>query len=73
MNKPLVDIDRLSRDERFRLLEDLWESLRRSPADVPLTDEQRGELDRRLDDLEEEGPVGIPWEEVVQRIRGGKA
>ena len=26
-------------------------------------------LDRRLDDLEVEGPVGIPWEEVLSRIR----
>ena len=44
-----------------------------SPADVPMNDEQRAELDRRLDDLEEEGPVGIPWQEVVHRIKGGKA
>ena len=26
-------------------------------------------LDRRLDDLEAEGPVGIPWDEVLSRIR----
>jgi putative addiction module component (TIGR02574 family) len=30
---------------------------------------QRAELDRRLDDLEREGPVGIPWDEVLSRIR----
>src|SRR5438309_11588340 len=26
-------------------------------------------LERRLDDLEAEGPVGIPWDEVLSRIR----
>src|SRR5947208_14116390 len=26
-------------------------------------------LDRRLDELEAEGPVGIPWDEVLSRIR----
>jgi Putative addiction module component len=31
---------------------------------VPLTKPQRDELDRRLDELDREGPVGIPWEEV---------
>jgi putative addiction module component (TIGR02574 family) len=36
---------------------------------VPLTAAQRAELDRRLDDLEREGPVGIPWDEVARRIQ----
>ena len=33
-----------------------------------LTEAQRAELDRRLDELEVEGPVGIPWDEVLSRI-----
>jgi putative addiction module component (TIGR02574 family) len=60
----------MSREERLRLLEELWESLSRSPAEVPVTEAQRAELDRRLDELEEEGPVGIPWDDVVRRIKG---
>ena len=36
---------------------------------IPLTSAQREELDRRLDELESEGPVGIPWEDVLRRIR----
>ena len=39
------------------------------PGNVPLTDAQRQELDRRLDDLERSGPEGIPWDEVLQQIR----
>ncbi|MGH7389041.1 MAG: addiction module protein [Candidatus Rokuibacteriota bacterium] len=40
-----------------------------TPQAVPLTEARRAELDRRLDDLDREGPVGIPWEEVLSRIR----
>ena len=73
MSKPALDIHQMSTDERLQLLEDLWESLRRSPADVPFTEVQRVELDRRLDELDRDGPVGIPWEEVLRRIKGGSA
>ena len=66
MSEPAVDITRLSPAERLRLLEQLWDSL--SDDDVPLTAAQRRELDRRLDDLEREGPRGIPWDEVLDRL-----
>ena len=70
MSPPAIDIESLTTDERLRLLEQVWESLRQRPTEVPLTDAQREELDRRLDDLDREGPVGIPWEEVQRRIVG---
>lgn len=66
---PTIDIAKLSAEERLRLLEDVWESLSATPAAIPLTDAQREELDRRLNDLDRDGPVGIPWEEVLRRIR----
>ena len=67
--KPTLNIDDLSIQERLQLLEQLWDSLRETPGAVPLTDAQREELDRRLDDLERSGPAGIPWEEVLRQIR----
>jgi len=69
MGKPAPDIAALTLDERLSLLEQLWDSLATQPEAVPLTNAQRTELDRRLDDLENEGPVGIPWDEVLSRIR----
>lgn len=63
-----IDIATLSPEERLKLLEQLWDSLSSSPSAVPLTTPQREELDRRLDELDREGPVGIPWEEVHRRI-----
>ena len=62
-----VDIKNLNPEERLALLGDIWDSL--DPEDIPLTDAQRAELDRRLDDLEQDQCLGIPWEEVLQRIR----
>jgi putative addiction module component (TIGR02574 family) len=62
-----IDIAKLSPEERLELLEQLWDSL--SAEAIPLTDAQHHELDRRLDELDQEGPVGIPWNEVFDRIR----
>jgi len=66
-------IEALSPQERLDLLEQLWDSLSRTPASVPLTDPQRVELDRRLDALDEDVSqgrgLGVPWDEVVRQIR----
>lgn len=70
MSKPGLDVASLTPEERLDLLEELWDSLAATPMAIPLTEGQRAELDRRLDDLEREGPVGIPWDEVLGRIRG---
>jgi putative addiction module component (TIGR02574 family) len=69
MSKPELDIAAMTAEERLSLLEELWDSLTTTPESIPLTAAQREELDRRLDDLEAEGPVGIPWDEVLSRIR----
>jgi len=50
-------------------MDEIWESLSRSADAFPLTKAQREELDRRLDDLESEGPSGIPWDQMMHRIR----
>jgi putative addiction module component (TIGR02574 family) len=67
MSHSNIDIKSLSPQERLALLEEIWDSL--EPEDVPVTDAQRRELDRRLDDLERDGDLGIPWGEVLRQIR----
>ena len=69
MSKPALNIDDLTPEERLRLIEELWDSLNEMLGTVPLTNAQREELDRRLDDLERSGPEGIPWDQVLQQIR----
>lgn len=69
MSKSALNIHDLTPEERLRLIEELWDSLTEKPEAVPLTDAQREELDRRLDDLERSSPAGIPWDDVLQQIR----
>jgi putative addiction module component (TIGR02574 family) len=69
MGNTAFDILRLSRDEQLDLLDQLWETLGRDPEVLPLSDFQREELDRRLDELEAEGPKGLSWDDVVHQIR----
>jgi len=70
MSKRGLDIASLTPEGRLDLVEELWDRLGAAPEAIPLTETQRAELDRRLDDLEREGPIGIPRDEVLGRIRG---
>lgn len=63
-----VDIAGLSRDERLQLLEELWESLSSDPDALPLTASQKQELDRRVAELDRNGPTGISWEEAKDQL-----
>ena len=63
-----IDIKDLTVEQRLALIEDIWESL--TPEDVPVTDAQRSELDRRLRAHEENPGEYIAWEELRQRIIG---
>ena len=67
MRNQECDFSRLSIAERIELAEDLWDSIPES-ADIPLTDAQRTELDRRLADLEQYPDAGEPWEVVRARL-----
>ena len=69
MAKPGIDVQGMTPQQRLELLEKIWDSLTEDPNNIPLTDSQRQELDRRLDDFEQDGEKGIPWEEVLDRIR----
>jgi putative addiction module component (TIGR02574 family) len=73
MDEPSVKIELLSKDERLDLLERLWDSLSETPADVPVTQAQRAELDSRSDALDRDvakgRALGVPWDEVVRQLR----
>ena len=72
MAKPNIDINELSPDERLELIKDLWDSLSSKPEVLALTDAQRDELDRRIDDMDQDETLGIPWQDVLKRIREHK-
>lgn len=63
------DLRKLPLEERIRLVEDLWDSIAADQNVLPLTPEQRAELDRVLDAYEADGNPGRPAEEVIAEIR----
>jgi len=69
MGKPAIDVSKLTADEKYDLIDDLWRSL--SPDDFTLTSALRAELDRRLDRLDQDGPVGVAWEDVYAEMTSG--
>lgn len=69
MVRPNIDINRLSRHERLDLIEELWDSLAPTQDELALTDAQRNELDRRLDEMDADNTLGIPWDQVLRQIR----
>lgn len=64
-----IDIEQLSREERLSLIEELWESLTPTQDHVALSDAQRNELDDRLDEMERDPALGIPWDAMLKQIR----
>ena len=63
-----LDISKLSVAERIQLAEDLWDSVAAETGDLPLTEAQAAELDRRLADLEHNPEAGESLSVVRARI-----
>ena len=59
----------LSVPERIQLAEDIWDSLLEVPDAVSLTEDQKMELDRRLESYHLNPQQGSPWQEVKKRVR----
>jgi putative addiction module component (TIGR02574 family) len=64
-----LGIDQLSVDDRMLLLEEIWDSIAADPEVVPITDEQKADLQARLDAYADNPKAGSPWEEVKARLR----
>lgn len=63
-----VDISQLSVAERIQLAEDLWDSISAQQKEFPLTEKQKQELDRRLENYHKNPASGSSWEEVKKRL-----
>lgn len=57
----LSDILELPVAERIRLVELIWDSVAAVPEQVPVSDELKAELERRLAEFEANPEAGSPW------------
>lgn len=55
-------------DERIQHVQALWDRIAEHPEDVPVTQAQRDELDRRLAAHRADPDAAVPWEEVKHDI-----
>jgi putative addiction module component (TIGR02574 family) len=59
-----LGIDKLPRDVRVALVQEIWDSIAAETSVVPLSEAQRAELERRLADVDANPDEVVPWEEV---------
>jgi putative addiction module component (TIGR02574 family) len=65
----LSELFAMTAAERIQLAEDLWDSVAADPeAMPPLTDTQRVELDRRLQEHARNPGAATGWEQVRERL-----
>ena len=64
-----ADVLDLSVEERIQMVGDRWDSIAAVPEAVSLSEEQKRELDRRLEAYHRNPDAGSPWIEVRERIR----
>lgn len=68
----LEEVLQLPVPERIRIVEAIWDSIVANPDAFQLSDEQKAELDLRLDALEKNPGASSSWAEVSDRIWPGK-
>lgn len=64
-----MKIQHLSLSDRIKLVEDIWDSIADEQVVLPLTQEQRKELDERMEAYEVTREPGKPALEVIAEIR----
>jgi putative addiction module component (TIGR02574 family) len=64
-----VKLRNLPIDERIKLVEELWESIAADQGTLSLTDDEKSELDKRLDAFESDGNQGRTAVETISEIR----
>jgi len=61
--------DQMSPAERILYVQDLWDRIAEHPEDVPVSDELKVELDRRLAEHRADPSSAVPWETLKARLR----
>jgi putative addiction module component (TIGR02574 family) len=67
-----LGIDQLSMAQRVLLVEEIWDSISEEAEEIPMTEAQRLDLQRRVAAYEANPKAGASWEEVKARLRGNQ-
>lgn len=59
----------LSVSERIQLAQDIWDSVAEVPESLVLADDEKAEIDHRLNAYHKDPDAGSPWSVVRDRIK----
>lgn len=68
MQKEMEKILELSVDQRILMVEEIWDSIAQEPDSVQITENQKKELDQRLEAYKKNPHLGSSWEEVKSKL-----
>jgi putative addiction module component (TIGR02574 family) len=68
IKETIPELQSLSPARKFALAIELWDELASNPDEIPVTDEQLKELDRRFEEYQRDPDKVVTWEEVKARI-----
>ena len=68
-----ANIKDLPVSERIQLVEDIWDSIVEDAGPLPLSVEEREELDRRLAEHHANPSSSIPWDDIRASLFKGDA
>jgi putative addiction module component (TIGR02574 family) len=68
---PLMEpsFEQMTPAERILHVQSLWDRIAEEPEGVPVSDEMKAELDRRLAAHRADPSTAIPWEQVKAELR----
>ncbi len=71
MNSAMRDlgIDKLSRQERLELAQELWDSIELEEGDYQLSPEWQAELRKRMENADLHPELGQPWDIVKAELQ----
>ncbi len=72
VNARALGIDRLSVAERLRLVEEIWDGIAAESEALDIPQSHRDMLDRRIEAHERDPRAGSSWDEVLDRLTGGR-
>jgi len=68
-NQLIKEIDKLDLSEKLILVEDIWDSIARSNSELPLSEWQKVELDKRYKEYKSGKLILHEWKEVHEELK----
>jgi putative addiction module component (TIGR02574 family) len=72
IKEKIPELQKLSTADKFALAVELWDELSSNPDEIPVTEEQLNELDRRFEEYRQDPDKVVTWEDTKARILSGR-